>query len=404
MDFSNIKISTILKIAGGLFATLFGIIFIGQLFGYLDSTQLIVKQSLGGSLTVIRDPGFYIKGFGNITKYKRSENFFFSKEHLDGGDGSESQPMTGTNLGNATANVSGVLKYRLPADDKQMINLKREYGTEDAIALNLIRNQVAAAIRQACPLFTAEEALVTRRPEFVQIVRDVLDNGEFKTYTETILAKNPGDSAQREVTVTRIFLDSTGNRVITKKPLLKQYGIEIITLDIKGIEFDSITTELLNANKKSMASRLQAENTAITARQLAITAAASAEAKVATAKGEEEVSKIRAVTQAKKDQEVAELGALKAKAQADSTRLAGEAAAYANKLKVAAGLTPQERADYEMRTRIGVAAEIAKTTFPSTMIIGGGSGGKMDPAEAIGLRSLYDLSERMSANQSSGKK
>ena len=404
MDFSNIKLSTMLKIGGSFLLVILSIIFISQLVGYLDSTQLIVKQSLGGSLSVIRDPGFYFKGFGIITKYKRTENFYFSKEHLDGGDAPESQPLTGTNLGNATASVSGVLKYRLPSDDKQMINLKREYGTEESVALTLVRNQVAAAIRQACPLFTAEEALVTRRPEFIQIVRDVLEEGEFKTYTETVLAKNPGDTAQREVTVTRIFLDSTGHRVITKKPLLKQYGIEIITLDIKGIDFDSITTELLNANKKSMASRLQAENTAITARQLAITAAASAEAKVATAKGEEEVSKVRAVTQAQKEQEVAALGALKAKSQADSLRLAGEAAAYANKLKVAAGLTPQERADYEMRTRIGVASEIAKTNFPNTMIIGGGAGGKMDPAEAIGLRSLYDLSERMSEGSNSNEK
>ena len=364
-------------------------------FGYNDSTEFVVKQSVSGTMTVIREPGPYVKGFGNITQFDRTGMFFFSEDHLDGGNNAESQPLTGTTIGNSTDSVSGVLTYRFPTNDSLMLLLKKDFGTKQNISMNLIRNQVAAAIKQASPLFNAEEVLVTRRPEFVRTVREVLEMGEFKTYTEVVLTKNPGDSSQHEVITTKMFLDSTGQRVITKRPILKAYGIEIVSLDIKGIKFDSITTELLNANKKSMTARVQAENAAITSRQIAITAAATAEANVAKAKGEEEVAKIRAVTQAQKEKEVAELGALKAKAQGDSTRLAGEASAYANKLKVTAGLTPQERADYDMRTKIGVAAEIAKTQFPSTMIIGGGSG-KMDPAEAIGLRSLYDLSERMS--------
>ena len=51
------------------------------------------------------------------------------------------------------------------------------------------------------------------------------------------------------------------------------------------------------------------------------------------------------------------------------------AEAYANRKLVQAGLTPQEKAKIEMQTRIGVAAELAKTKWPTTYISGGSGSG-----------------------------
>lgn len=45
---------------------------------------------------------------------------------------------------------------------------------------------------------------------------------------------------------------------------------------------------------------------------------------------------------------------------ADSTREAGKAQADANRANVAAGLTPQERAEWEYKTKVGVAEALAK--------------------------------------------
>ena len=57
-----------------------------------------------------------------------------------------------------------------------------------------------------------------------------------------------------------------------------------------------------------------------------------------------------------------------------------------------------------MKTRIGVAAELAKTKFPDNMIISGGGAGNgqgSNPFDAIGMNSLYDLSQKMSGKKKS---
>jgi len=55
-----------------------------------------------------------------------------------------------------------------------------------------------------------------------------------------------------------------------------------------------------------------------------------------------------------------------------------------------------------MKTKIGVAAELAKTKFPENMIIGGGQGGgSTSPLDALGMNAMYDLSQKMSGKSKS---
>jgi hypothetical protein len=61
---------------------------------------------------------------------------------------------------------------------------------------------------------------------------------------------------------------------------------------------------------------------------------------------------------------------LKAKALITRER----AIADGNKFKVNAGLTPQEKAEWEYKTAVGVAAELKNLKLPETYIQGGGSG------------------------------
>jgi regulator of protease activity HflC (stomatin/prohibitin superfamily) len=373
-------------------------LFLGfNMIGNIDSTEYVVKQSFGtGELSVHQEPGWYFKNFGKVSEYDRTGTFYFSKEELDGGEGADAAALQASFNGNSTAEVSGYLKYRLPTNPTLALALHRDFKSEETVRLDLIRNQVATAIRIAGPMFTPEEAFISRRSEFTKTVRDILEQGEFLTTSEVVTRKDisstDSNSTKTEV-VTRLVLDSLGHRIITKPSVLKKYGIEIITLDIKDFDFDKETDEFIEAKKKSMSKRVASEAEAIASRQKAITEQANGEAKIAAEKATAEVAKIREVTQAQKEKEVAELNALKAKAQADSMLAVGRAEAEASKLRVQAGLSPRERAEFEMKTRIGVAEQIAKTTFPSTMIIGGGNGAT-NPMEAIGLRALYDLAER----------
>jgi len=388
------NIKGIIAIVVAVIVGIFGL----NMVGNIDSTEYVVKQAFGtGTITVHNEPGWYLKNFGKISEYDRTGSFYFSKEELDGGEGADAAALQATFNGGSTAGVSGFLKFRLPTNPSLATELHRDFKNQESVRLDLIRNAVATAIRMAGPLFTPEEAFITRRSEMTKIVRDILEEGEFLTTSEVQNKKalSSEDSTATQVyTVTKIVLDSNGHRIITKPSVLKKYGIEIVTLDIKDFDFDKQTDDFIEAKKKSMSLRVASEAEAIASRQKAITEQANGEAKIAAEKAIAEVAKIREVTQAQKEKEVAELNALKAKAQGDSIIAVGRAEAEASKLRVQAGLSPRERAEYDMKTKIGVAEQIAKTVFPTTMIIGGGSGGSVNPMEAVGLRALYDLAER----------
>lgn len=388
----------------GLLAII-GAITLFNLFGTNGSTEYLVKQAaISGNLSCISEPGVYGKMFGSVSQYDRTGTFYFSKEKIDGGNSDDAKPLGATFQGNSTAEISGYLKYRLPANCKDAIGLHRDFGNEESVRMDLVRNAMAAALKQTGPLFSPEEAYIDRRPEFTKLVREILEDGEFLTVTEEIRKVDEDDSNNVQIfKVAKMYLDSTGKRSISKQSVLKKYGIEIIALDIKDFDFDPKTDELIKTKKESEQKRVAAKSLAEKAKQDAITAREEGFARIATAKADEEVKKIAEVTQAQKEFEVAELNAKKAVEEAKKVRALGEAEATANKLKVAAGLTPLERATIEKETRIGVAAELAKVTLPSTLIIGGGNGSS-NPFEAVGLNAFYDLSKKMSGDATVVKK
>jgi regulator of protease activity HflC (stomatin/prohibitin superfamily) len=375
-----------------------------MVIGYVDSTEYVVKQGiLDGQLDVKSQPGPYGKWFGKISEYPRTGSFSFSSEDLDAGVGVA--PLQASFQGGSTADITGVLKFRLPTSPEKAINLHRDYKNAETVRLELIRNSVSAAIKQAGPLFTAEEAFIFRRAEFTKTVRDIIEHGEF--LTETIieqrksLASTDSSDGLQVSTVTRFKIDSAGNRIVTKPSVLKDYGIEIVALDIKNFDFDKATEEFIESKKKSMAMRVASEATAIAAKQTAITAEAEGAAMVAKAKAEAEVQKIKEVTQAEKERDVARLNAQKALAVSDSIASVGRANAEAARLAVNAGLSPKERAEFEMKTKIGVAEALSNVKFPSSMVISGGgsSGNGANPFDAVGLKALYDLSNKMGSSE-----
>lgn len=71
--------------------------------------------------------------------------------------------------------------------------------------------------------------------------------------------------------------------------------------------------------------------------------------------------------------------------EAKATLTRERAQAEANRMKVSAGLTPQERAEWEYKTAVGVAAELKSLKLPETYIQGtGGNNGSSILEQLIG--------------------
>ena len=112
-------------------------------------------------------------------------------------------------------------------------------------------------------------------------------------------------------------------------------------------------------------------------------------ADAAKAKWDEEVVKATLVTKAQQEKEVAALNAQTAILNAQKTKTDADAESYKNARLVSAGLSPIDRAKYEMQTKIGVAEALSKIQLPSTYMTGnGGSNGNSMLESILGVKLL----------------
>ena len=109
----------------------------------------------------------------------------------------------------------------------------------------------------------------------------------------------------------------------------------------------------------------------------------------AKAKWEQEAIAAKAVTEAEQNFKVAQFNAKKADEDAKRILAEGRAEAEANRLKVAAGLTPLEKATIEKETAIGIARELKSLVLPTYVNMGGG--GSTTFQDAVGMNMVYDL-------------
>lgn len=380
-------------------------VFATKLVGYKQSTELLVKQSPFGTLSCVDGQGLYFKGFASIYKYDLAKSFYFnsSTEKVDGegweGDEDDEDDISVTLSRNANADISGYLMYELPTDCDKLIELHKNQRSDKGIKHNLVRNAVLSAVRKTAPLFTAEEAKVTKIAEFRRLAEDQLVEGEYLTTIEVLKEKAGEDEVDstgkvvkkaevQEYRVTKLKLDTNGHRIITKKSPITQYGIVVKQLEIQNVKLDPKAQQQLDIVKEREMQRVANATAAETAKQKAITAKAEGDARIAEAKATQEVQKMTEVTMAEKEKavailnaerekEVARLEALKAIEVAKKIKAEKEAEAQANRALVSAGLTPQERLQGEIqmnKDKWEAISKIQVPIVPANMITSNGKG------------------------------
>lgn len=375
--FEKLKFWQKCLVIGALPALLLVIWFLAENVGYKNSTEIVIKQSPFGEMSCVEGQGYYFKGFSKTWTFLKARSFYFnsSTEKVGGknweGDETDEDDIEVTLSRNSKAWISGYLMYELPSDCSVLLRLREKHHTDDEIKHNLVRNAVMSGIAKTAPMFTAEAAKVTNLAEFQALALDQITQGEYLTETHTekeLVSEEEKDSLGKvikkaeyaEYKVTSLKLDSTGRRVVMNESALHEFEIKVTQFQIRGVRLDSVSQNQLDVVKKRETQRVANITEAETAKQLAITNEANGKANAAKAKWDAEAEKARVIVKmeqskdsaiilAERESEVAKRNALKAKYQADSTREAGRAEAEANRLKVQAGLTPQERLAAEVQ-------------------------------------------------------
>jgi len=390
------RIKLILGAVGGLVLIL-GLVSAGrQLFSTNDAGYYQVKQAaLSGVMSVHSEAGTFLRLFGNVTTYQISDMHYFSKNDHDGGSTVEEQAIKIRFNDGGTAEVSGGIKFRLPSNPEKQLLIHADFKSFERLKHDLIRQTVAEALMQTATLMRAEESYSTRRAEFASLAEDQVKVGIYETETREFKEKDT-DGNEFVIREVNIKKNKDGQPIIRKDSALARYGIEVIQFVVKDIDFDPTIDALISKKKEAEQMKVVAKANAEKAKQDAITAREQGNARIAIEKANQEVEKIKETTIAQKNLEVSQLNRKQAEQDAQADILKGKALAEISKLKVAAGLTPLEKATIDKETRIGVAAELAKVQFPGMMIIGGGGNGSAtNPFDAVGLESFMRINDRL---------
>ncbi len=369
----ELNVKKITLIALSVIAIIVLISYSGKMFEEVEAGEIcVIQHPLSGELDVITTPGTYSQYLGKATHYKRRTQIWFSK--LDDQGSQEDQSIKIRFNDGGHAKISGSVSMELPLDTKSIIALHTSFGSQEAIEHELVTTVIQKAVFMSGPLMSSKESYAEKRNELINYIEDQASHGVYKTTQRDQKSVDALTNAEKIITIVEITKDSKGTLARVEKSPIQRYGVVLSNLSINGVEYDnSVENQIKDQQKLTMQVQTAIAN-AKKSEQDALTAEQKGKADAAAAKWTQEVIKVRLVTEAEQKKAIAILDAETAISKAKKIKTEADANSYANARLVAAGLSPIDRAEYEMKTKIGVAEAISKVVLPTTYV-GGNSGG-----------------------------
>jgi regulator of protease activity HflC (stomatin/prohibitin superfamily) len=400
----NLLVRLALRVVGGIL-TLFVVVWVfsGTLIT-VQADEIVIKQDLlGGQLHVWDTPGPHAVFWGTVTRYKRSAQLWFSVKEDEGKKTDESIKVRFNDGGHG--NISGSLRYTLPADPNKMIMLHQTYHSMEAIDHELVRQVVNKGVYMSGPLMSSRESYAEKRADLINYITDQIQFGVYRTEHEQVKTIDPLTGQEKVVDTVRPKQNDhfpNGIEREEESPIQK-FGMSASNITINAIDYDPVVEaqikqqqEAIMAVQQAIVNARKAEQDALTVEQQGKAAAAKAkwdqEVEKATAVTAAEKEKAVAVTQAEKDKEVAALALETAKLSAQQTVTTAKADADAKKLAVQANNNLQDRLDaYVKVMQAWATAYGAQRQTPDIQLGGAGAGGTAAAMDVLAIKAARDL-------------
>lgn len=373
---------------------------LGSIVEDVDNEDIVVNQvPITGTMDVWSAPGMYAQKFGRITEYHKTEQLWFGAQ----GNG-EPIPVIFNDASNGE--IFGSLRVKLPTDREHMLRIQTDYNGKERLMNDLVRPTVVKVVYASGPLMSAYESVSEKKNNLIEYITDQLNNGVYTTAVKISEVLDPitGETKQQKFAVLIPDSLSAGGFRRSEKSPFEYYGIEIGQVSVSKIDYEDRVKKQIEQQQEANMLVQTSKAKSLAAQQEAIRAEEEGKAQAAKAKWEQEKIKAVEVTKAEQEYEVARLAALKAGEEKKKIIAEGQAQAEANRLKVAAGLTPQERMQYSAKIAIGVAEAMAKSQVswvPSVMIVDGKTqGGVASGMDAVGLKMYLDIADKIATNAS----
>lgn len=372
----------------------------------VKNEEIVINQvPFTGELEYWTTPGFKFQKGGRTSNYYKTNQIWFNeieKEKKNNGNiilrptgDNPALPITYNDKGKGY--VLGSVRIELPTDQKFLYRIQTHYGSMDRLINDLIKPTLGKVILACGPLMTSLESVSEKRTDLIAYATDQLNYGVYKTMVKE---EETTDQLTNEIKIIRIaslITDSVspnGYKRQEESPFA-YYGLKVSQLSISDMEYEQATIDQINKQREADMSIVTAKSKALEAAQLRIQAEEEGKRDAEKAKWKQEEIKAVEVTKAQQAYEVAQLQAKEAAEKAKKIIEESKAEAEANRLKVQAGLTPQEKAEWDYKTTVGVAEALSKSNVrwvPEIMMGNTGGGNSMD---AVGLKMMLDIANQM---------
>ena len=394
-----------IKIAIIIAAVVVGIFIIRGIVQDADkSKNYVCQMPIMGQYHVWTEGGLQWQWFGNVESYNKTSQVEFSglEKNEQGYIATGKNPAAALTFNDkGRGMIVGSFRVVLPTDPQNMEKIQKDFGSEEALINNLVRPTLYKVVTSCGPLMSSMESVSETRTDLIWFITDQLNNGVYKTRTIKTEVTNE-ITGEQEVRTQAIMIEDAnapGGYKRQEVSPFSQYGITCGLVSITDIKYDAATQQQIDAQKEANLAVITSKTQVLQAQQRTIQITEEGKAAAEQAKWAQEKIKMTEITKAEQEREVARLAAEKAEFEKQRIIAEGEAEAAANRAKVAAGLTPQEAAEWRYKTDKAVAEAFAQVKLP-TIVMGGANGGSnTNLGDVTGMMMLYNMYKQMSTTK-----
>lgn len=299
------------------------------------------------------------------------------------------------------ATVANSIVISVTDDPEKFLDLATKNRSERNLVYSRINPYKEAVLKNTAKLMSAQDYIAGSSAEFDRAFKDQLENGMYileeiivNTKKDTIGINKSRTIDENSITkVYKIKMHKVNNidEPLRNEGALKEYGLSVKQAVVNKIDWEPKFDDRLDKQKEQVAltqlERQMTEKAIIKTQRVYQEGEANKAEERARLEKEQIQKTIAAETVVKEEQfnlEASKIKLQKSKVEAEGIKVLADADSYKNAKLVSAGLTPQERAEWEYKTKVGIAGEYAKITFPLYMNINGGTGGQnQSPLEAL---------------------
>ena len=373
----------------------------GSIAEDVPNEEIIVNQyPFTGKMAYWTTPGLKGQWFGRKTTYYKTQQFWFGSSDDDNQQQGTPIPVIFNDASDGL--IYGSLRIKLPTDEEHLSRIQTDYNGMDRLMNDLVSQTVTKVIYASGPLMSAFESYAEKKNDLIEYITDQLNNGVYKTAVKIEETVDPVTGEKKTVKLATLIPDESapGGFKRSERSPFAYYGITIGSdqggqVSISKIDYsEKVKMQIAQQQEANMLIQTSKAKSAA-AQQEAVRAEQEGKAIAAKAKWEQEKIKAVEVTKAEQEREVSRLAAEKAEFDKKRIIAEGQAEAEANRLKVAAGLTPQEKAEWEYKTAVGVAEALSKSNvrWVPEIMINGKDGNSSNALDAVGMNMMLEIAK-----------